>query len=108
MAQRKTDSPIVVDGIKLSIAPEDTEDALLLELMVDANDESLSDEERGEAAWQANRRLFGRREWKRILSELAEKKGVDKGDGTKRLPPGVVRDFVDEATAAVNRKNSEG
>lgn len=108
MADGNKGGAVVVDGIKVNIAPEDTEDALLIDLMMDAEDESLSEQERGRAAWQANQRLFGRAEWKRILAELAERRGVEKADGSVRLPPEAVREFIDKATEAVNRKNSDG
>ena len=101
MTARKSDSPLVVDGIKLDVRPDDLDDYEITELLAEAEDESLDESERNAASMRAMvripRLMFGA-DWDRIKGELRAKNGG-------KLSNDTVSGFVQRTFEALNRKN---
>lgn len=108
-AKRKTDSPIVVMGVKVSIVQDDLDDEDIMDALVAINAGDGSDDPAKVSAAQAARHelcelMFGG-DWQRIRAELKEKMG-EEHNGRKRLRASTVSDFINGVFEAVNRKNS--
>lgn len=102
MTAKKTDSPTIVDGVKIYPDAIDINDYEIVELIAPTVDESLTEEERATATTvmvaKMPKLLFGN-DWNRIKRELREANGGG-------LTGAQVNEFLGHVFEVVNRKNS--
>lgn len=93
----KSDKPLIVDGVKVSLTAEDFDDFEILECLADIVDDAAEPSAKLAATVRIYRLLFGA-DFERVKRELREKH-----EG--KLTNEIMGDFLNACMAAVQAKN---
>ena len=93
----KSDKPLIVDGVKVSLTAEDFDDFEILECLADIVDDAAEPSAKLAATVRIYRLLLGA-DFERVKRELREKHGG-------KLANEVMGDFLNSCMTAVQAKN---